>query len=114
MLGDDVAIGPYVVIGDGVAHRCARRGCVRTRPSALGVDVGDDVELYESVTLYSGTSLGDRVRVHAGARLGSDGFGYVFRNGAHEKIPHVGRCIIERTSRSARTRRSIAAASTTP
>jgi UDP-3-O-[3-hydroxymyristoyl] glucosamine N-acyltransferase len=33
--------------------------------------------------------------VHAGVRLGSDGFGYVFRNGIHEKIPHVGRCIIE-------------------
>jgi UDP-3-O-[3-hydroxymyristoyl] glucosamine N-acyltransferase len=35
------------------------------------------------------------VHVHAGARLGSDGFGYVFRGGAHDKIPHVGRCIIE-------------------
>ena len=30
-----------------------------------------------------------------GARIGSDGFGYVYRDGAHEKIPHVGRCIIE-------------------
>jgi UDP-3-O-[3-hydroxymyristoyl] glucosamine N-acyltransferase len=33
--------------------------------------------------------------VQAGARLGSDGFGYVFRNGIHDKIPHIGRCIIE-------------------
>jgi UDP-3-O-[3-hydroxymyristoyl] glucosamine N-acyltransferase len=47
------------------------------------------------VTLYSGTRLGDRVRLHAGVRIGSDGFGYVFRDGAHAKIPHVGRCIIE-------------------
>jgi UDP-3-O-[3-hydroxymyristoyl] glucosamine N-acyltransferase len=39
--------------------------------------------------------LADRVIVHAGARLGSDGFGYVFRGGRHEKIPHVGRCIVE-------------------
>jgi UDP-3-O-[3-hydroxymyristoyl] glucosamine N-acyltransferase len=39
--------------------------------------------------------VGDRVRIHAGAVLGSDGFGYVFRGGAHEKIPHVGRCIVE-------------------
>jgi UDP-3-O-[3-hydroxymyristoyl] glucosamine N-acyltransferase len=35
------------------------------------------------------------VRVHAGARLGSDGFGYVFRDGRHDKIPHVGRCLVE-------------------
>jgi UDP-3-O-[3-hydroxymyristoyl] glucosamine N-acyltransferase len=61
-----------------------------------GVDIGDDVELFEGVTLYSGSSLGARVRIHAGARIGSDGFGYVFRNGAHEKIPHVGRCVVER------------------
>ena len=47
------------------------------------------------MTLYSGTELGSRVRVHAGARLGSDGFGYVYRDGAHVKIPHVGRCLIE-------------------
>jgi len=60
-----------------------------------GVEIGDDCELYESVTCYPGTQLGDRVRVHAGVRLGSDGFGYVFRNNAHEKIPHVGRCIVE-------------------
>ncbi len=34
--------------------------------------------------------------VHAGAVLGSDGFGYVPGKGgeAHRKIPHVGRCLI--------------------
>ncbi|HEX6058732.1 MAG TPA: UDP-3-O-(3-hydroxymyristoyl)glucosamine N-acyltransferase, partial [Gemmatimonadaceae bacterium] len=36
-----------------------------------------------------------RVAIHAGARIGSDGFGYVFREGRHAKIPHVGRCIVE-------------------
>src|SRR5690606_21441702 len=35
-----------------------------------------------------------RVVIHAGARLGSDGFGYTFADGAHRKIPQVGRCII--------------------
>ena len=29
-LGDGVSIGPYVVLGDGVAHRCATRGSMRT------------------------------------------------------------------------------------
>jgi len=29
-----------------------------------------------------------------GARIACDGFGYVFRDGAHQKIPHIGRCII--------------------
>ena len=93
-LGDDVTIGPYVVIGDG-----ARIGAGTSLHAHVvvgaGVSIGDACELYESVTLYPGTSVGSRVRLHAGVRLGSDGFGYVFRNGVHEKIPHVGRCIVE-------------------
>ncbi|MEO5814489.1 MAG: UDP-3-O-(3-hydroxymyristoyl)glucosamine N-acyltransferase [Gemmatimonadaceae bacterium] len=94
-LGDDVSIGPYVVIGD--RARIGARARLHSHVTVgAGVDIGADVELYDGVTLYPGSSLGDRVRAHAGVRIGTDGFGYVFRNGAHEKIPHVGRCIIER------------------
>ena len=32
--------------------------------------------------------------LHSGARIGSDGFGFVYQDGAHQKIPHVGRCVI--------------------
>jgi UDP-3-O-[3-hydroxymyristoyl] glucosamine N-acyltransferase len=60
-----------------------------------GVTIGNDSRVFSNATLYPGTSLGARVAIHAGATIGSDGFGYVFRNGAHEKIPHVGRCIVE-------------------
>jgi UDP-3-O-[3-hydroxymyristoyl] glucosamine N-acyltransferase len=93
-LGEDVSIGPGVVIGDGATIGA------RTRLDAhvvigSGVTVAEDCHLYPAVTVYSGTELGPRVRVHAGARLGSDGFGYVYRDGAHVKIPHVGRCLIE-------------------
>jgi UDP-3-O-[3-hydroxymyristoyl] glucosamine N-acyltransferase len=47
------------------------------------------------VTLYSGSRLGERVILHAGVIVGSDGFGYVYRDNQHQRIPHVGRCIIE-------------------
>ncbi|MFL5615582.1 MAG: UDP-3-O-(3-hydroxymyristoyl)glucosamine N-acyltransferase [Gemmatimonadaceae bacterium] len=91
--GVNVTIGPYAVIGSGV--RIGERVIIGAH--ALigdGVRVGDESHIYPSVTAYSGTIIGARVIVHAGARLGSDGFGYVFREGRHEKIPHVGRCII--------------------
>ncbi len=47
--------------------------------------------------MYPGTTLGDRVIVHAGAVLGSDGFGYVRdrKTGRYEKFPQVGRLVIE-------------------
>ena len=93
-IGANATIGPYVVIGMG-AHVGERVHLHAHVVVGDGVEIGDDCELYESVTCYPGTTLGHRVRVHAGVRLGSDGFGYVFRNGTHEKIPHVGRCIVE-------------------
>jgi UDP-3-O-[3-hydroxymyristoyl] glucosamine N-acyltransferase len=93
-LGEDVTIGPYAIVGDGA--RVGDRTWIESHTViGAGVVIGADARIYPSVTLYSGTVLGDRVTVHAGARLGSDGFGYVFRNAIHDKIPHVGRCVVE-------------------
>jgi UDP-3-O-[3-hydroxymyristoyl] glucosamine N-acyltransferase len=92
--GSEPAIGPYAVVGSG-----ARLGERVTLGAHVvvgdGVVIGDDCQLFPHVTVYPGTTLGSRVIIHAGARLGSDGFGYVFRDGVHAKIPHVGRCLIE-------------------
>ena len=93
-LGDAVSVGPYAVIGDGVelgAGTVVGPHCVL----GDGVTVGERCHLIASVTAYSGSRIGDRVTIHAGARIGSDGFGYVQRGGEHLKIPHVGRCIVE-------------------
>ncbi|HUF26298.1 MAG TPA: UDP-3-O-(3-hydroxymyristoyl)glucosamine N-acyltransferase [Gemmatimonadaceae bacterium] len=93
LLGRDAAVGPGTVIGDGarIGDRVTIGAHVAIGP---GVEIGHDTLLHPHVTLYPGTSLGRRVIVHAGVRLGSDGFGYVWRDGEHRKIPHVGRCII--------------------
>ena len=93
-LGADVSVGPYVIIGDGA--RIGDRVVIDSHAViGAGVQIANDCHFYPSVTAYSGTVVGNRVIIHAGARLGSDGFGYVFRDGRHEKIPHVGRCIVE-------------------
>ncbi len=92
-LGPGVSVGPYAVIGDGAA---LGGGVVVDAHCVVGpgVQVGDGSRLFPHVTLYAGAELGRRVTVHAGARIGSDGFGYIDRNGRHEKIPHVGRCVV--------------------
>lgn len=93
-IADGATLGPYVVIEDGASigdgswlesHVVVGRGAV----------VGRQCRLHPGVVLYPGARLGDRVQVHSGSRIGSDGFGYVFGEGAHRKIPHVGRCIVE-------------------
>src|SRR5205823_4358055 len=62
-----------------------------------GVEIGEDCEIHPNVTMYPGTRVGNRVIVHAGAVLGSDGFGYVRdpASGRHEKFPQIGKLEIE-------------------
>ena len=93
-LGEGVCLGPFVVLGDGasIGDRVQLDAHVVV---GKGVRIGDDSHLYPQVTVYAGTSLGARVTVHSGTRIGSDGFGYVFADGVHRKIPHVGRCIVQ-------------------
>ena len=74
-LADGVVIGSHCVVGDGAS-------------------IGEGARLWPGVTIYPGATLGARAMVHSGARIGCDGFGYVFRDGAHQKIQHVGRCIV--------------------
>jgi len=74
-LADAVVIGSHCVVGDGAS-------------------IGEGARLWPGVTIYPGATLGARAMVHSGARIGCDGFGYVFRDGAHQKIQHVGRCIV--------------------
>jgi UDP-3-O-[3-hydroxymyristoyl] glucosamine N-acyltransferase len=93
-LGRNVSLGPYAIVGAGVV---LGDNVVVGAHSVIGegVEIGDQSRLYPTVTVYSGSHIGRRVIVHSGARIGSDGFGYVQRDGQHLKIPHVGRCIIE-------------------
>ncbi len=94
VLGAGVSIGPFVVLDEGV--RLGDRVQLDAHVVVgAGVEIGDDAHLYPQVTVYAGSSLGRRVTVHSGTRIGSDGFGYVFADGVHRKIPHVGRCLVD-------------------
>ena len=84
VVGKQAQIGESTQIGAGCAL-------------GAGVRIGRDCRFYPNVTVYPGTTVGDRVIVHAGAVLGSDGFGYVQdpKTGHYEKFPQVGRLVIE-------------------
>jgi len=61
-----------------------------------GVVIGDDCDLFPCVVIYPGTTVGRRVTVHAGAVLGSDGFGFVRDEeyGRYQKFPQIGELVI--------------------
>jgi UDP-3-O-[3-hydroxymyristoyl] glucosamine N-acyltransferase len=93
-LAEGVSIGARVVLGAG-SFVGARSHILPGVTIAEHVVIGEDCIVYPNVTMYANTQLGDRVIVQAGVVLGGDGFGYVFGGGAHQKIPHVGRCVLE-------------------
>jgi UDP-3-O-[3-hydroxymyristoyl] glucosamine N-acyltransferase len=93
-IGSGVTLDAYTVIGEGT--EIGDGAWIGSGSSVgAGVIVGAGSRLFPNVTVYAGTQLGARVILHSGVRAGSDGFGYVFSGGQHQKIPHVGRCIIE-------------------
>ena len=93
-IGKDVAIGANSVIGENAV--LADRVVIGPLCDVgREVAIGEDSHLVSGVTLYPGTILGARVRLHAGVRVGSDGFGYVPTKTRVQKIPHVGRAILE-------------------
>lgn len=93
-LGQEVSIGPLVTIGKDavIGDR------VRLSPGVVvgdGVRIGADTVLYPNVTLYHHVVIGARVIIHAGSVIGADGFGFVFEEGRHAKVPQLGNVVIE-------------------
>jgi UDP-3-O-[3-hydroxymyristoyl] glucosamine N-acyltransferase len=94
-LGAGVVVEARAVVADRVE---IGKGTLIGAGAVLGgeVKIGSGCRIYPQVTIYPGTTMGDRVIVHAGAVLGSDGFGYVRDpDGRYEKFPQVGRLVIE-------------------
>jgi UDP-3-O-[3-hydroxymyristoyl] glucosamine N-acyltransferase len=92
-LGEGVSIGPYAVIGE----RASLGARVRVDAHTVvgdGASIGEDSWLHPHVTVYGGVQVGRRCIVRSGARLGSDGFGYVWTDGGHRKVPQVGGCVL--------------------
>jgi UDP-3-O-[3-hydroxymyristoyl] glucosamine N-acyltransferase len=82
VIGEEVTIGPGVVLqgGNHIGNHSV---------------IGAQSRLFPNVVVYDQTQIGQRVRIHAGAVIGADGFGYVFDAGLHRKVPQVGHVIVQ-------------------
>lgn len=75
VLGADCIIGSNCTIGDGVR-------------------LGDGCRLDAHAGVEGGARLGHRVVLCAGARVGTPGFGYTPAASGHERLHHVGGCVL--------------------
>ncbi len=81
VIGPDVRIGAGTVIG---ANAAIGRGVQIGRDCAIGANC--------SVTH---SLIGDRVVIHPGCCIGQDGFGYIPGKSGLDKVPQIGRVIIQ-------------------
>jgi UDP-3-O-[3-hydroxymyristoyl] glucosamine N-acyltransferase len=86
-------IGPHCVVGADVSIG-ERSVLMGGNHVGRGSRIGSDVRLHPNVVLYARTQIGDRVGIHSGTTIGADGYGYVFDQGQHRKMPQVGNVII--------------------
>ena len=93
-LGENVAVGAGAVIE---AHARIGKNCQIGAGCYVGtnVEMGEGTVLFPRVTIYRGVRIGQRVRIHSGAVIGSDGFGYVPTEAGWEKFPQRGGVVIE-------------------
>jgi UDP-3-O-[3-hydroxymyristoyl] glucosamine N-acyltransferase len=93
-VADDAYVGAHAYVG----HRASVGSNSVVGQSAY---VGDDVAIGESAWIHANASVmarcrvGDRVVLHAGCVIGSDGFGWAFVDGRAERIPQIGNVVLE-------------------
>jgi len=80
-------VGPEARIGRGT--RLAAGAVVGYR-----VSIGRDCYVGSGATVVH-TLIGDRVVLHAGVRIGQDGFGFAMGGQGHLKVPQIGRVVIQ-------------------
>jgi UDP-3-O-[3-hydroxymyristoyl] glucosamine N-acyltransferase len=92
-LESGVTVDPGAVIGAGAE---IGSGTVIGANAVIGsnVRIGRDCAIGPNASIAHAFS-GDRVILHAGCRIGQDGFGYVMGPGGHRKVPQIGRVIIQ-------------------
>ena len=93
-IGDEVSIGAFAYVGEratvGAQTTILPHACV-----CADAAIGQRCLIYPHVTVRERCEIGDRVIVHAGAVIGSDGFGYARQGDVHLKIPQIGIVRIE-------------------
>ncbi|NQT07120.1 MAG: UDP-3-O-(3-hydroxymyristoyl)glucosamine N-acyltransferase [Candidatus Omnitrophica bacterium] len=93
-IGKGVYIGPCTVIEDGAEigdNTIIEAGAYVGK----GSRVGSRTTIHPNVVIYHNCFVGNNVIIHSGTVIGSDGFGFIQKDGIHHKIPQVGKVIVE-------------------
>ena len=93
-VGKNVTICANVVISKGVIIEDNTKIEANT---VIGenVTIGKNCHIYPNVTIYHDCIIGNENILHSGVVIGADGFGYIFHENIHHKVPQVGNVVLE-------------------
>jgi UDP-3-O-[3-hydroxymyristoyl] glucosamine N-acyltransferase len=93
-IAPDASVGAFCFVGEDVALG-ARTTLLPLVCILDAVKIGEDCLMYPHVTVREHCLIGDRVILHSGVVIGSDGFGYAKDGDVNRKIPQIGIVQIE-------------------
>jgi len=94
-LGENVSIGPFVVIEEGVeiGDNCSIQAQVFIGKNAK---LGNDILVEPGAKIYHECVIGNHCILHANVVIGSDGFGFApEEDGTFKKIAQIGNVVLE-------------------
>ncbi|MCP6762864.1 MAG: UDP-3-O-(3-hydroxymyristoyl)glucosamine N-acyltransferase [Fischerella sp. CENA71] len=93
-IGNDVYIGPHVVVHEGVeiGHGAYIHANVVIYPD---VKIGDRTTLHANCTIHERTLIGADCEIHSGAVIGAEGFGFVPTATGWLKVEQSGYTVLE-------------------
>ncbi|MCL4166316.1 UNVERIFIED_CONTAM: hypothetical protein GTU68_014493, partial [Idotea baltica] len=93
-LGKGVYVGPNATV---MAGSTLADGVMIHAGAVVQEDcqIGAGTVIHANCTLYHHTEIGKECILHAGAILGADGFGFAPRGSGYDKVPQIGKVIIE-------------------
>jgi len=92
-IGEGATIEPGASVGAGASIGAGALICANS-VVGRGCTIGRDSIVAPNVSVLN-AHVGDRVILHPGVRVGQDGFGFAMGLPTHEKIPQLGRVIIQ-------------------
>lgn len=107
----ETGVSDHAFLSDGVTFEqnvIIEPGCVIGKNASIGEGshilagaiIGANVQIGRQCTVgprvsIAHTLIGDNVIVHAGASIGQDGFGFAMGPSGHQKVPQIGRVILQ-------------------
>ncbi|NNC82616.1 MAG: UDP-3-O-(3-hydroxymyristoyl)glucosamine N-acyltransferase [Flavobacteriales bacterium] len=93
-VADDAYIGANCVIGP---NSTVSSGAAIMAGTVIHHDcsIGEKTRIESNCTIYDQSEIGKECIIHAGVVIGADGFGFAPRGSGYDKVPQIGKVIIE-------------------